>query len=38
MFFEILSLKSKDYIDVEQEEAYAGILVLVKPKLYTSNF
>lgn len=38
MFFEILCLKSKDYIDVEQEEAYAGIFVLEKPMLYTDNF
>jgi len=38
MFFEILSLKGEDYIEVEQEAAYADILLLAKPKLYTAKF
>uniref|UniRef100_A0A0D9X619 Rad21/Rec8-like protein N-terminal domain-containing protein n=1 Tax=Leersia perrieri TaxID=77586 RepID=A0A0D9X619_9ORYZ len=33
MFFETLVLKSYDYIDVEQEEAYGDIAISVKPSL-----
>lgn len=33
MFFETLVLKSYDYIDVQQEEAYGDIAVSVKPSL-----
>eukprot|EP01018_Ginkgo_biloba_P018347 Gb_05746 [translate_table: standard] len=38
MFFETLALKSKDYIEVQQEEAYTGILLSAKPKLCTAKF
>ncbi|KAM0836522.1 hypothetical protein ACQ4PT_062280 [Festuca glaucescens] len=33
MFFETLALKSYDYIDVEQEEAYSDISVSLRPSL-----
>ncbi|XP_057862601.1 sister chromatid cohesion 1 protein 3 isoform X3 [Cryptomeria japonica] len=38
MFFEILALNTKSYIEVEQEAAYADILVSAKPKLFMANF
>uniref|UniRef100_A0A0E0EJP6 Rad21/Rec8-like protein N-terminal domain-containing protein n=1 Tax=Oryza meridionalis TaxID=40149 RepID=A0A0E0EJP6_9ORYZ len=38
MFFETLVLKSYDYIDVEQEEAYGDIAVSVKPSLSGAKF
>lgn len=33
MFFETLALKSYDYIDVQQEEAYSDITISVRPSL-----
>jgi len=38
MFFETLALKSYDYIDVEQEEAYSDISVSLRPSLTAVKF
>jgi cohesin complex subunit SCC1 len=38
MFFETLVLKSKDYLEVKQEEPYADILLSPTPKLNKAKF